>query len=53
MNEALRSIITVSWLVVTLVFAAIFLSIGPAFNRDRYPREYFGIAQRLRTFLPR
>ena len=45
-HDAVRPIATVSWIVAVLVFASIFLNISPAFNRDLYPLEYYGVVQR-------
>ncbi len=45
-QQDLRSVVTVSWVVAAFVFVSIFLNISPAFNRDLYPLEYYGIVQR-------
>lgn len=45
-HDVARSIVVISWLVAVLVFASIFHNISPAFNRDLYPLEYYGIVQR-------
>ena len=45
-QRALRSVVTFSWVVAALLFVSIFLNISPAFNRDLYPLEYYGVIQR-------
>ena len=50
-REPVRSAVTVSWVVAAFVFVSIFLNISPAFNRDLYPLEYYGIVQRSALLL--
>jgi hypothetical membrane protein len=44
--DTVRSIAAVSIPVAVLIFVSIFLNISPAFNRDLYPLEYYGVVQR-------
>ena len=39
-------LITASWVAFALVIITIFLNLSPAFARDLYPLEYYGIVQR-------
>ena len=44
--ETTRAIARISAVVALLLFVSIFLNISPAFNRDLYPLEYYGVVQR-------
>lgn len=50
-SDTARSIAGVSWFVAALVLVSMFLNISPAFNRDLYPLEYYGIVQRSAVVL--
>ena len=41
-----RPVVRVSAFIATLILVSIFLNVSPAFNRDLYPLEYYGIVQR-------
>ncbi len=45
-SEAAHSMTRVSWIFAALLIASIFLNISPAFSRDLYPLEYYGLVQR-------
>ena len=45
-SEAARSMTRVSWIFAVLLIASIFLNISPAFNRDMYPLQFYGLVQR-------
>lgn len=45
-TDTARSMAAVSLPVAVLIFVSIFLNISPAFNRDLYPLEYYGVVQR-------
>ena len=45
-SETARSMARASWIFAALLIASIFLNISPAFNRDLYPLEYYGLVQR-------
>lgn len=45
-DDAVRSIATASKYIAALLLISIFLNISPAFYRDLYPLEYYGIVQR-------
>ena len=45
-SNSARSLAIASRIVAALLFVSICLNISPAFSRDRYPLEYYGVVLR-------